>query len=151
MTKENINNIKSTFQFRHPILKGVFFLPNVQYSGNKKDTSLNFNTKLIETNYQKESDSNYQTGTVELEVSNFDNENEAELNKNPYLLSVVMQAEFRWPKDWIDEKVKKFIKVNAASLLFSYIRPIISNITSMSEFEKEDLPFIDFSKATDKE
>ena len=38
MTKENINNIKSTFQFKHPILKGVFFLPNVQYSGNKKDT-----------------------------------------------------------------------------------------------------------------
>lgn len=150
MTKENINKLESSFQFNHPVLKGIFFLPNNRYEGNEKTTSLNFNTKLIEVNSVKSSKEKYQTGNVELEVSNFDSETEAELNKNPYLLNVIMQAEFRWPKDWAEEKVKRFIKVNAASLLFSYIRPIISDITGMSEFEREDLPFIDFSKALDK-
>ncbi|MCT3602848.1 hypothetical protein EFS28_03460 [Lactobacillus acidophilus] len=150
MSKENIDNLKSTFQFKRPVLKGIFFLPNVQYKGNKKTTSLNFSTQLVEVDPQKEAENGYQNGKVELEVSNFNSESEAELNKNPYLLSIVMQAEFLWPESWSKEVVKKFIKVNAASLLFSYIRPIISNITGMSEFEREDLPFIDFSKGNDK-
>lgn len=145
-----MDKLESAFQFNQPVLKGIFFVPNNRYKGKKKTTSLNFNTRLIEVNSVKNSKEKYQTGKVELEVSNFDSENEAELNKNPYLLNVIMQADFRWPEDWSEEKVKRFVKVNAASLLFSYIRPIISNITGMSEFEREDLPFIDFSKALDK-
>ena len=111
---------------------------------------MNFNTRLVEVKKVEDSENKFQTGNVELEVSNFDSDNDAEINKHPYLLNVIMQAEFRWPNNWAEKKVKRFIKVNAASLLFSYIRPIISDITGMSEFEREDLPFIDFSKSADK-
>lgn len=149
MNKEKLNTLKSSFQFKQPKLTGIFFLPNRQYKGKDKTIFLKFNTKLLNKVIDKNKES--YSGTVELEVTNFENDNEEEINKNPYLLNVTMQAKFKWPVKWDGSKVKEFIKINAASLLFSYIRPVISGITGMSEFERVDLPFIDFSKAVDKD
>ena len=39
MTKENIDKLESAFQFKHPILKGIFFLPNNKYKGNTRGAS----------------------------------------------------------------------------------------------------------------
>ena len=70
----------------------------------KKTTSLNFNTRLVEVKKVEDSENKFQTGNVELEVSNFDSDNDAEINKHPYLLNVIMQAEFRWPNNWAEKK-----------------------------------------------
>lgn len=150
MSEKNLDSLQSTFQFKKPILTGVFFLPNDHYKGDSKNISLQFNTRLLSVASTDDSSDKYKTGKVELEVTNFRNNNEDAINESPYLLSIKMQADFKWPSNWKNETVKKFVKVNAASLLFSYIRPVISDITGMSAYEREDLPFVDFSKAIDK-
>lgn len=146
---EDVNNLESSFKFKSPVLTGIFFLPNHSYQGKDNIGALQFKTKLIDINTENSEKDNI--GKVELEVSNFDDNNVEKNNGVPYLLSVSMRANFLWPKDWSEETIKGFIKVNAASLLFSYIRPIISDITGKSEFSKVDLPFVDFSKSIDKD
>lgn len=43
------------------------------------------------------------------------------------------------------EEEEDLLKVNAASLLLSYIRPQIRSITSLSKFREQNIPFIDFT------
>ena len=40
---------------------------------------------------------------------------------------------------------ENLLKINAASLLLSYIRPQVRNITSLSKFSEQNIPFIDFT------
>lgn len=56
-----------------------------------------------------------------------------------------MKAKFIWKKGLSTEEEEDLLKVNAASLLLSYIRPQIRSITSLSKFREQNIPFIDFT------
>lgn len=137
-------------QFNRPVISGLYFVPKeknevkLPYS-----ISWQFNTRLIKV--REVQDKNYQEGTVVLTVTNFENIEEAQNdNKIPYLLSISMKGLFRWSNKLTENQIKQLIKVNAASLLFSYIRPVIAEVTANSDFKREDLPFIDFSNANEE-
>ncbi|MBE6069767.1 MAG: hypothetical protein E7211_19055 [Clostridium lundense] len=65
---------------------------------------------------------------------------------NPFWIDVSMESLFKW-QEGIDEAMReKLISSNAPTLLLSYIRPIISQITSTSRYPRFDLPFLDMTK-----
>lgn len=63
----------------------------------------------------------------------------------PFFMSVVMSAMFFWDEGIGDDIVKDLLEKNAVSLLISYIRPIVANITSSTRYPTFNLPFINVS------
>lgn len=64
----------------------------------------------------------------------------------PFVLSITMAASFSWEEDVEEDVVESMIIKSAPSLVLSYIRPMITILTS--EFGASyDLPFVTFTKA----
>lgn len=61
----------------------------------------------------------------------------------PFWIKVSMRAKFVWEKNMKPELVERLLQANAPSLLLSYIRPIVSNITSNTQFPTFNIPFMD--------
>ena len=68
--------------------------------------------------------------------------------KGPFSLKIRLESNFRWEK-MEEDVLEKMLKCNAPALLLSYMRPIISNITSASKFPTYNLPFVNFSEQVD--
>lgn len=62
----------------------------------------------------------------------------------PYELKVSMSADFLM-QDVDEENKRDFLRVNAPSLIFSYVRPLVSQLTAISKYETVTLPFFDFT------
>ena len=54
-----------------------------------------------------------------------------------------MPSALWWEDELEDMLVDKLLKANATSLILSYMRPIISNITNNSKYPVFNLPFLD--------
>jgi len=76
---------------------------------------------------------------VTLKVSLFKDKPDA-----PFECTVVYQGLFSWEKDVPAEKVEQYLKCNAAALLYSYVRPLITQLTAMSNLPVLTLPFMNF-------
>lgn len=132
-TKEN----KSKFQFSRPVLKEAIFLANADEKD--EDIVFSFETRVQEP--QRNEDNQF-SSKVTFTVSNF--EDLSSTSDEPYFLRVSMESTFSWV-EISDFSVDDFLKINAPSLLLSFIRPIIANLTGVSEYKEQFLPFIDFS------
>lgn len=62
----------------------------------------------------------------------------------PFECVVVYQGLFSWDKEVPTEKVEQYLKCNAAALLYSYVRPLITQLTAMSNLPALTLPFMNF-------
>ena len=62
---------------------------------------------------------------------------------NPFLLTAEMGAHFSWNSSEDEEMIHDLKKMNAPSLLISYIRPIVTVVTSASRFPALNIPFLD--------
>ncbi|QQE31659.1 protein-export chaperone SecB [Streptococcus lutetiensis] len=143
-TKEN----KSSFQFTRPILKEAIFLSNETHLS---EGELTFKFEVNAEEPQNSEENNKQYAKVFLTVSNFDFLPENQENiEEPYFLRVTMGATFTWFKD-SPYDVDNLLKINAPSLLLSYIRPVITDLTGLSEYNEEFIPFIDFSANNKKD
>lgn len=132
-TKENI----SQFQFSRPRLKEAIFLANSDE--NTDDVVFSFETKVQEP----EKDENSKLfAKVMFTVSNF--EDLSPTSDELYFLRVSMESTFSWD-EMLDFSVEDFLKINAPSLLLSFIRPVVAELTGLSEYKQQYLPFIDFS------
>ena len=126
--------VRSGFQFANPILERVSFVTNNKFDSDKFegiDIESQTSVEMHEEN----------TAKVSLNVivgSSEDN------------IDIVMSAKFRW-RDTIDiAKVKELLKVNGASVLLSYIRPIVANLTNSSQYSVLNIPFMDFTQSDSK-
>lgn len=63
----------------------------------------------------------------------------------PFFIQVRMQGFFRWDESMDKEAYKKLLRTNAPAILLSYIRPIVSQLTSSSGYPPLILPLINFS------
>lgn len=54
-----------------------------------------------------------------------------------------MASDFMWEDELEGMLEDKLLKANATSLILSYMRPIISNITNNSKYSVFNLPFLD--------
>ncbi|RHW48712.1 protein-export chaperone SecB [Lactobacillus bombicola] len=138
---------KSVFQFTNPELIRSVFIANENYHAEKgKEFKMN-----VEPNAEEPEDINdkERCARVTLSVNNFDLTSKSiddVLDGKPYMVFITMGATFKWNKNDIKSKDEKnFLKVNAASLLLGYIRPLLAELTGMSKFNTQCIPFIDFS------
>ena len=129
---------RSGFQFANPILERVSFVTNNKFDSDKFegiDIESQTSVEMHEEN----------TAKVSLNVivgSSEDNQ--------PFNIDIVMSAKFRW-RDTIDiAKVKELLKINGASVLLSYIRPIVDNLTNSSQYSVLNIPFMDFTQSDSK-
>lgn len=67
-----------------------------------------------------------------------------ETDSFPYDINITMSTQVQWDKDISDELRDNVLHKNVPATLVSYIRPILSLITSYSNYNSFDLPFLDF-------
>ena len=68
---------------------------------------------------------------------------------SPFYIRAVERADFRWGNDLSDEMVKRLLDQNAPTLLLSYLRSVIAQITAASTYGMCNIPFVDFTKFTE--
>lgn len=73
------------------------------------------------------------------------NTEEDESSNIPFILEMVMMANFKWNKETDEEQLKIFLTQNAPTLLISYARPLIQSITASTQYPGFDLPFINLA------
>lgn len=61
----------------------------------------------------------------------------------PYDIVLVMSTKVKWEEDVSKEMLESILNKNIPATLLSYARPIISLITSYSNYKPFDLPFLD--------
>ena len=69
----------------------------------------------------------------------------------PFFINIKMSSIFIWEDKLENNDIDELLSVNAPSLIFSYIRPIVALITQQSKYPSYNLPFMDFSKEITKE
>ncbi len=82
-------------------------------------------------------------GIVTLDVGIFNKKNFDEV---PFVIEITIEGEFDWNSSIDGEELKMLLNVNAPAVLFSYLRPFISQITLFSGNPPLVLPLIDFTK-----
>ena len=131
---------ESKFQFKSPELVSLNFELNSDFDEDTFD-----GMKIQSTTSVKRSESG-NSAYVTLEL-NIDGENV------PFVIRVSMGSMFSWSGELDKEMIDTMLQVNAPSLLLSYIRPIVTNVTANSRYSALYLPFMDMSgnKAVEEE
>ncbi|EAC3108901.1 hypothetical protein JX009_000467 [Listeria monocytogenes] len=127
----------SKFEFENPVLTEIDFKINK-----------NFIKENIDTNTESAS------GSITVKHKD-DIPNEAFVYLNiiigqqgdsfPFELKLTMGSNFKWPEGIDENNIESLLTINAPALLLSYIRPIVSSITSSSAYPTYYIPFIDFA------
>ncbi len=68
---------------------------------------------------------------------------EDDMEKYPFYIQVAIEGLFSWGEEI--ENYNEFLRINAPAVLFSYIRSVVSNLTSYSDLPVLVLPLMDFS------
>jgi preprotein translocase subunit SecB len=134
--------MESAFQFTNPILVGLEFGLNQEFEVvEDHEVQIQINMSV---NVNKMEDTNEAEVTLKLELG------ERGAN-SPFFISVMEAARFRWDESLESDMVNKLLNQNAPSLLLSYIRPIVTQVTAASPFDAYNIPFINFTNKKTKE
>lgn len=128
--------IESNFKFSIPRLTHIEF--KIKDNNMVKGTSTyrnKFNISVINEDYEN------RNATVELKFSP-----ECIEGEPPFDLNIVMMCNFSWSEEYDKDTITDLLMINAPSLLLSYMRPIVANITSNGMGTAYNIPFIDFTK-----
>ena len=125
---------KSKFQFSNPELEKIEFLVNESFNQEKCDGIVMQSNTEIKTLDTKEA-----YVALSLHIGN-------ETEEQPFNITVKMSARFFWDESIDDTKVKRLLKINAPSVLLSYIRPLVASMTGSSKYPALNIPFIDFTQ-----
>lgn len=128
---------KSAFQFTNPALVRLDFGINEEFLDKCKEQG-ETEVRLEFSVTTKKKGQNEAEVSLTIKVG----EKGAEV---PYYIILVEKADFRWRGQQEDEWVTKLLSQNAPSLLLSYARPIISQITDVSPFNTFHIPFMNFT------
>lgn len=125
----------SEFQFSNPALSELEFYIN-EYDTQDEDISVALGMTV---NKERVSETE---AVVELTVEIGQKDNSA-----PFYIKASEGAIFKWEEGAFDkdQDIEDLLDINAPSLLISYLRPIIANITNASKYPAYNLPFINFN------
>lgn len=123
---------KSKFQFSNPNLIKLVFEINPNFNEKLFESlKLESQTKIIKTQGQ-----NKANVEMSLDIGGMKKE-------YPFVIKIIMASDFMWENELEEVLADKLLKANAPSLILSYMRPIISNITNNSKYSVFNLPFLD--------
>lgn len=126
---------QSNFQFTDPHIETIDFrISNVKTISN--DMPINIEVKCETNSEDKEA-----IVRLNLVVGKINEDNEV---VTPFYFNGTIAADFKW-----DDEVKNpdnMLKVNGGTVLLSYIRPILANLTMQAGLKPLNLPFVNFTK-----
>ena len=128
--------MESAFQFTNPSLREVEFSVNDGFN-NQKEQKIKIPMHLS-VNVKKAEDKNEASVDLLCEVG-------GKSEEYPFWIRAKEQANFRWEDDVNNETADQLLNINAPALLLSYLRPIVSQITSASQYGSYDIPFFNFT------
>lgn len=126
----------SKFRFSNPQITYLEFQTNQGFSSNDKEGSMT----VEGINVIKDCDIDKKNASVEFTIITGNKTDES-----PFYIKLTMMAYFKWDEEYDNEAVESMLKVNAPTLLISYIRPIIANITGQSGLPSFHVPFMNFT------
>lgn len=129
---------RSQFQFANPELTKVEFEINEDFEPNSDITS-NLVTKTDIKRSEKTPEAYVTLSIISSKENNL-----------PFVFDITMGVEVSWGKECEETFINTILKNNVPALLLSYIRPIISILTSNTGYPAFNIPFLDFRNA-DKE
>ena len=128
---------KSKFQFTNPVLTHMFFEMNSDFESNSnKEVQIKqqISVEIMPYDGKKET-----TVAIRFELG--------EQNDDcPFYMTVVEQASFKWGDELGEKQVENLLNQNAPTLLLSYLRPIVSQVTAASPVGPFNIPFMNFTK-----
>ena len=128
---------ESDFQFTRPTL--VHFELNINENFNVQQDKKIELTNLIRVSIRKHKDCKEATVDLELKIGE-------KSDDYPFYIYAIERANFRWGEYFDDDTIERLLNQNAPSLLLSYLRPIVAQITYASQYAGYDVPFMDFTK-----
>lgn len=127
----------SKFQFSRPRITKLDFEENPSFQ--KAGDSIGMPI-VVDTAIHR--DENGPSASVELHLTIGDS-----TEHTPFCISILMCAEFRWEEEnFSEDDVNNLLNKNAVSLLIAYSRPMITMITSQSQYPAYNLPYIDLTE-----
>lgn len=128
--------MKSKFQFSNPVLSRIEFSFNKEFALKKEDEI----TMKMELSVQTEQkNSNEARVSLVCELGD-------KSSQSPFWLLAEEEAFFKW-EEFLDVMiVDKLLKQNAPSLLLSYLRPIVTQVTQASPCGAYNIPFMNFAE-----
>lgn len=127
----------SHFQFKRPVLSEVSYKTNESFKPES--------TEALTITYEVEHRRNDEiSATVRVKINIGDTTPAA-----PFLISISMQADFKWDDSFSEKDLQSLLEGNAPSLIIAYARPIIALITSSTKYPSFDLPFLDLRRDTE--
>lgn len=124
---------KSQFQFSNPELIHINFDLKENINDKVADDFSSIITKTL-----IKMDENNQNAYVTLSVVS------SKENNLPFFFDVEMGVNISWNEKCESSFVNSILKNNVPALLISYIRPIVSIITSSTGYPAFNIPFLDF-------
>lgn len=128
----------SEFQFSNPILLKLDYKMNSSFKS--EETGVDFSFPVMLNIARSNQEAHRSDVMLELILGK-------DGDSSPFHLTIAMQATFQWGEKLSDDVVEQLLTQNAPSLLLSYIRPHVVQITSASPFPVVHIPFADFSKS----
>lgn len=126
----------SNFQFRNPVLTELKICLNEKFDDsqhNVTQTDIHFTVEIK----KNEEHSNEAVVSLICEIGE-------KSSHAPYYIHATERAEFRW-KDDMEINVDTLLRRNAPTVLLSYLRPIIAQITAATPYDAFNIPFMDFT------
>ena len=125
---------ESKFKFKIPYLKKIFFQCNRDYDCEEIELNIKATTAVRK---------NQDEATVSLDMEVFELE---KIKEAPYYINIIMEGDFTWSEDLEEDKINDLLRRNAPSILLSYIRPYLSNLTTGAGYPPLILPLLDFTE-----
>lgn len=129
----------STFQFMPPYLIRAEF--NVHQEKNDETTN------QVDINISKKEQVSSDNNSAILEVTVQLNRKDQLIRKNTLFdAAVTMVTQFRWEEAIPKDKIENLLRYNGVAVLLSYIRPILSTLSSASPYATYHLPYINLDE-----
>lgn len=129
--------IKSGLQFKNPKMEKIFFELNKEYDENE-ELSMDMDSEVQVKKNQDESEA---TIVMNLKLG-FEGENA------PFKIDIIASSDFRWSED-VEFDIDKTLKVSGSTMLLSYIRPVVANLTMQAGLSPFHIPFLDLTRNVD--
>lgn len=127
--------MESGFQFTNPSLTSFEFMVNEDF-GQREDSGVNVKINIA-VNVDRLEDKNEARVSLKLVIGD-------KSANMPFFINATEAADFRWDDSLDMGLIDKLLHQNAPSLLLSYLRPVVVQITSASQFDTFNIPFMNF-------
>lgn len=126
---------KSDLQFSNPRIDSIDFRVN------DKNTKIDDMPISIETNCKVNEEKKEAVVNLNLVIGNIDRNN---IVNTAFYFNGNILANFKWNNNIKDPK--NMLKISGGTVLLSYIRPILANLTLQAGLKPLNLPFINFKE-----